>query len=252
MRFDQEFYKFIYCKTEIPSLVAAAVAATSGNSSWVRLRTCPFSMDLINEQFRQNAVYYHPPKSMMIFFSPRLNPKNTVGIITGGFSWEYWLGKRTPNLETMTFRFTPDTSGENAIRELALLHGSKLIRMIRVMKNPRWELCNVGDQQPFEGNKSYKKIKGKPIRNYFMMDDMIRFATSWECPFDKEGFWDSDKLMYCLGEIENDETLANWTEHPDGFPWIDAIVHDKLNYKNKVHENEILEDIQKTSRKNQK
>ena len=48
-------------------------------------------------------------------------------------------------------------------------------------------------------------------KKYFTFNDMVRFATNWGCPFDKDEFWASDQPMYCLGHLENDEDLADWT-----------------------------------------
>jgi hypothetical protein len=221
MNFNQKQYNFIFCKESIYNLLQSLNGKRYKNEWNGRRRTTQFSLKIIEEEFRQQVLNYHPTISndMMMFFSPKLSPEFTVGIIIGGYTWYYWFGKNNPDLEVMSFRFTTKIKDNDVIRELILIHGQKMIRIIRVMKEtPKWTLCVLGEQQPFEEGKLYEKIKGKLVRDYFTMEDMIRFATNWGCPFDRDDFWDSDKPMYCFGNLENDESLADWTEYPDGFP----------------------------------
>jgi hypothetical protein len=221
MKFSFNYYKFICCHAThdyVAKLIQKIKMTGWAKNAWSKKRMCKFSIKLINALFYQNATTYHPPYNMMIFFSPKNMPSHTIGIIDGERTWEYWLGGADKNLKTMTFRFTTDIHDEGAIRELTLVHGQRLIRAIRVMKDPKWTLWLNGISQPFEEGKSYEKVKGKLIRDYFTMEDMIHFATNWGCPFDRDDFWDSDKPMYCFGNLENDESLADWTEYPDGFP----------------------------------
>ena len=182
------------------------------------LRTCPFNINLINQFFLQDLQYRSLPNiHMKILFSPKISPDYTVLMIMGTGPWQTWLTQRTPDLETLFLRFRTNDKDESAIRELLLWQGDKRIRIVRVMKDPNWGIWADGPPQPFEEGKSYEKIKGKLIRDYFTFEDMIRFATNWGCPFDQEEFWTSDQPMYCLGKLENDEDFADWQEWPDGF-----------------------------------
>ena len=154
---------------------------------------------------------------MKIFFSPKIAPDYTMLLVTGTGCWETWLAKANPDLETLSLRFRTSDKDESAIRELMLFQGKKRIRIVRVMKDPKWYVWADGEPQPFEEGKTYEKIRGKPIRQYFTFEDMVRFATNWGCPFDQDDFWASDQPMYCLGQLENDEDLADWQVWPDGF-----------------------------------
>jgi hypothetical protein len=163
-------------------------------------------------------LQYHPKTHIKILFSPKSSPNFTVCLFLGKAYWETWLTKHNPDLEMMSFRFTTNDKNESAIREVVLYRGSsQFIRYIRVMKDPKWALHVGGEQQPFEEAKSYNKVARKTIRDYFTFDDMIRFATNWGCPFDQDEFWASDQPMYCLGHLENDEDIVDWTEWPREF-----------------------------------
>lgn len=177
---------------------------------------------MINAFFYQQGAYYHQPTNMVIAFEPQNAPKHSVVMFTYGSCYEFDIGSHSPLLEMLKCRFTNEKKKGDAIRELGYHRGTKLVRMVRVMTDPRWDLCLIGDQQPFEERKSYEKIKGKRIKDYFTQEDMIRFATNWGCPIGEDDFWDSDQPMYCWGELENDKDLADWTEWPDGFVLPDA------------------------------
>ena len=112
----------------------------------------------------------------------------------------------------MSFRFNTNEKSADSIREMVYYKGSEHLRVVRVMKDPNWKLCLIGDQQPFEEEKSYEKIKGKKIKDYFTMEDMIRFTANWGCPIGEEEFWASDHEMYCWGNLLNDEHLADWND----------------------------------------
>jgi hypothetical protein len=143
-------------------------------------------------------------------------------------------------LEILSLRYTTNDKDEDAIRELILYHHNENFdRIIRVMKDPQWKLLVdsrrpqpsdtsqivnsrnmyvAGQPQHFETGKSYEKIRGKRIKNYFTMEDMIQFATNWGCPFDQDDFWQSDEPMYCFGSLEGNEQLADWTECLNSVP----------------------------------
>jgi len=181
---------------------------------WALRRTCPFSLDVI-----KNFDTFHelPPEpveihTQMLFFSPKCNPHYTVGMIDGARTWYFWLGKRDPSMEILSLRFTHDMKREDAIRELAYTKDMEMIRLLRVMRGEvrGWDFFQHGKPQPFEEGKSYDKIKGKSIQEYFTFDDMLRFATNWGCPFGDANFWASDNEMVSFGKLPNDEVLADW------------------------------------------
>ena len=139
---------------------------------------------------------------MVIFFSPLNVSEYTVGLTNINVSLFHWLGMEDPSLEMLSLRFTTNDKSPDAIRELACYRGINLIRMVRVMKNPKWELCLLGEPQPFEDDMCFNAVKGKQVKNYFTMDDMMRFACNWGCPISKEEFWNSNKDVYIWGNSE--------------------------------------------------
>jgi len=209
MIFDLPFYKFHCCKIPLRELVSNLYM--NSYHRVLPLRTCPFNINLINQFFLQD-LQFHPKTHIKIFFSPRISPDFTVCLFLGGGYWETWISKTNPNLEYLSFRFTTNDKNKDAIRELILYRGNNDVRCIRVMKDPQWNLCLIGEQQLFEERKSYERVKRKLIREYFTFKDMICFATNWGCPIDREDFWVSDLSMYCLGELENDKDFADWRD----------------------------------------
>jgi len=107
-------------------------------------------------------------------------------------------------------RFTTNDTDENAIRSLELLRDDDEMatRSICVMQDAPWKLIVDGAPQPFEEGKSFKKIRGKRIKNYFTLEDLIRFSTNWGCPFAKDEFWASDQPMYVFGALDDDDNPA--------------------------------------------
>ncbi|GHT27799.1 hypothetical protein FACS18942_07560 [Planctomycetales bacterium] len=233
------YNKFSFYKAPITELIQTMSKAL-GNSCHLRERRCaPFSSLFIDRIMYLNANFYSPEPSSAVFFSPKICPNNTIGIILKSYSWEYWLRRINPSLEILSLRYTTNDKDEDAIRELILYHHNEdFDRIIRVMKDQQWKLlvdsrrpqlsdpsqivnCRnmhvAGQPQPFEEGKSFEKIRGKCIKDYFTMEDMIRFANNWGCPFDQDEFWQSDELMYCFGSLEGNEQLADWTEYPNGF-----------------------------------
>jgi hypothetical protein len=191
-------------------------------------RWYPFSFTMLDRIMYLNANVYNPKQSAVVLYSPQICPKNTVGMIVGSYSWEYWIRNISPSLEILSLRYTTDDKNENAIREIVYRNQNKdFDRIIRVMRNPHWELFvdsrpnlsdkkiivndrNIyvaGNQQHFEAAHSFTKIKGKQVKNYFTFDNMIQFANNYGCPFDKDEFWKSNSLMYiycpCPDVLEN-------------------------------------------------
>jgi len=216
MIFDLPFYKFKCCKIPLRDFVSKLSMKTHRQKEHIPLRTCPFNINLIHRFFLQD-LQYHQKTHIKILFSPKIAPDYTMLMIMGTGLWETWLAQGTPDLETLSLRFSTNDKDEDVIRELLLWEGDEWIRIVRVMKDPKWVMYVDREPQAFEEGKTYEKIRGKPIREYFTFADMVRFATNWGCPFDRDEFWASDQPMYCLGQLENDEDLADWQEWPDGF-----------------------------------
>ncbi len=211
------FYEFICCKMPLEELIKRLPINSFFEK--FRKRTCLFRCCLIKEVIRQNLNGNIPRmKAVKLFFAPKIAPDKTICVFEGKYMWHAWLGSVDSSMEIMSLRFTSPDKKSDVIRELSYYCGNKLIRAIRVMTDPQWKLWLAGEQQPFEEGKSYEKVKGKRIKDYFTHEDMIRFATNWGCPIDQDDFWASDKPMYCWGELENEDKLdVDWTEFPNGF-----------------------------------
>ena len=209
MKFSLPYYCFIGCKAPLYQMTRII---DDIRGPLHRKRQCTFSIDVLNAHFMQSGVYHNQPTSMTIVYSPRIAPDFTFVSINKSFPFEFTIGTKDSSFEMVSLRFTSDDKSPKAIRELVLCQGTKDIRVVRVMKDPNWKLCLIGDQQPFEEGKSYEKIKGKKIKDYFTMEDMIRFTTNLGCPIGEEEFWASDHEMYCWGKLLNDEHLADWND----------------------------------------
>ena len=219
------YYKFICCRAPLEHVINLAGKVKGNTKIWQLRRTCPFSLDVIKnfDHFNKSLPESLPESpdvireihSQMLFYSPKCNPLYTVGMIDRERTWYVWLGNQDPNLETLSLRFTHTMKNEDAIRELEYLKGIKTVRILRVMRdNPRgWDFYQDGEQQPFEEGKSYEKIKGKRLQEYFTFEDMLKFATNWGCPFGDDNFWDSESEMYSFGMLPKDEILAAWKTH---------------------------------------
>jgi hypothetical protein len=182
---------------------------------WGKPLSSKYNQKLIDSTCYNIANYYHAPRSRMLFFAPNMISGFTVGIISDNCPWEYWFGNGNSTLERLTVRFTTNDKDKKhgAIRELALFRsGDKYRRLIRVMQNPKWELFVDGEPQTFEEGKSYERIKGKRITEYFTLDDLIRFVNNWGCPFDKDEFWASDQPMYVFGQLDDDDNPDDWKD----------------------------------------
>jgi hypothetical protein len=222
MTFDYDYYGFVFYKASIGHIlnlmnIRIQQARIKKQQSWKRARQCDFSTSVLNSMLSLNALHSPSSPRFLVFYTPKICLDYTFGMITKGYLFSDVLGDYDDKLETLSLRFTLNKNEGNAIRELCYYRGNKRQRAIRVMQDPHWVLWVDGEPQPFEEGKSYEKVKGKLIRDYFTMDDMIHFATNWGCPFDQEDFWTSDQPMYVFGELENDEALADWTEYPIGF-----------------------------------
>ena len=217
MTFDYDYYGFVFYKASIGHILNLMNIHIKKRQSWKRARQCDFSKSVLNSMLSSNALHSPSSPRFLVFYTPQICLNYTFGMITSGHYFNDILGGYDDKLEILSLRFTLNKNKGNAIRELCYFHGKKRQRSIRVMQDPHWVLWVDGEPQPFEEGKSYEKIKGKLIRDYFTMDDMIRFATNWGCPFDQEDFWASDQPMYVFGELENDEDFADWQEWPDGF-----------------------------------
>jgi hypothetical protein len=228
MTFNQSYYRFIFCQAPINQVVSAMCKFLKKmERPWGGLLSGKYNQKLVDSTCYNNANFYIAPKSRMLFFVPSIAPGFTVGTITATCSWYVWLGCGDPTFERLALRFTTTDKHRDAIRELALYCEKNVRqRFIRVMKNdPKWELMVDGEPQPFEEGKSFEKVPGKRIKDYFTLDDMIRFVNNWGCPFDKDEFWVSDQPMYVFGELDDDDNLADWKEEdfeawkkwPEGF-----------------------------------
>ena len=232
MQFTLPFYSFLVFKANlnrICEMIEDEVASIHEAHIYLKKfyskkRRCNFSREVIDALFLQKSQYYHSPTIMELAYSPKIACQISVNLHTARSLYEYSFGKRDPSLEILGVRFSTDDKSEDAIRELAYYRGTELIRMVRVMKDPKWDICLLGEQQPFEEGKCYEKIKGKRIKDYFTLEDLIRFATNWGAPIGQDDFWASDQKMYCWGYLENDTLksdadLADWEEWPQDLPF---------------------------------
>ena len=212
MKFHLPFYRFsifktvpdeIYevCEENVASLHKAHVYKKHFLSQRI---SCDYSHDVVESLFQQNCRYYHSPTLMSLVFTPKTPVQLSVFIRTGfGISQDVF-GKHNQSLEMLDIRFSTHNKSPDGIREICYYRGTELIRMVRVMieVEPKWELCLIGEQQPFEEEKSYEKVKRKRIKEYFTMEDLIRFATNWGAPINQDDFWDSDHPMHRWGYLE--------------------------------------------------
>lgn len=212
MQFNYRFYQFLFCHAPIDQVVKAMCTFLGKETTcWKGLRSGKYNQKIIDSACYDNAKYHNPPKERMIFFAPNITPGFTASTITGLYTWNNWIGTGDPTFDHLCVQFTTDDKDENAIRSLELMRGNKRYqRFIRVWKDPRWELTVDGEPQPFEDGKSFDKIKGKRIKDYFTLQDLIRFSSNWGCPFDKDEFWASDQLMYGFGDLDDDDNSADW------------------------------------------
>ena len=214
MKFNHRYYQFLFCHAPIGQVVKAmCLFLKKDTTHWGGLRSGKYSQKLIDNTCYNNANHRHPPKQRILFFTPSIAPDFVVSIITGHYTWDHWIGSIDPAIDLLRLRFTTDDKDADAIRELHLLRGNKKYqRVIRVMKDPKWVLFVDGEAQPFEEGKNFEKIKGKLIKNYFTLDDLIRFVNNWGCPFDTEEFWASNQPMYLFGTLDEDDNPADWKE----------------------------------------
>ena len=213
MNFSFPYYQFLFCHAPIHQVVRAmCLFLKKETTHWGKLRSGKYNQQLIDTTCYNNAFYYHPPTERMCFFVPNSAPSFTVGIITGHCTWECWLGSVDSTFEQLSIRFTTNDKSDSAIRELLVQRGLECLRIIRVMKDPKWDLLVEGEQPSFEEGKNYEKIRRKRIKDYFTQEDMIRFTSNWGCPFHKEEFWTSDQPMYVYGQLDDDDTLSDWLD----------------------------------------
>ena len=214
MKFNLRYYQFLFCRAPIDQVVKAMCLFLKKETIlWGKLQSGKYSQKLIDSTCYNNAHYYHAPKIRMLFFVPSKVSDITTGIITGSCTWDTWLVSGDPTLKPLSLRFTTNDKDDGAIRELAFhprFTEYEHRRFIRVMKDPNWKLYVEGEPQSFEEGKSFEKIKGKRIKDYFTLEDLFRFVNNWGCPFDKEAFWASDQPMYVFGQLDDDDNPADW------------------------------------------
>ena len=215
MKFNLRYYQFLFCRAPIDQVVKTmCIALGKETTRFGKLQSGKYSQKLIDSTCYNNANYFHAPKIRMLFFTPNIASDITTGIIVSGYAhWGAWFSHADPTLKPLSLRFTTNDKDDDAIRELAFHpyfteYGHR--RFIRVMKDPNWKLYVEGEPQSFEEGKSFEKIKGKRIKDYFTLEDLIRFVNNWGCPFDKEEFWASDQPMYVFGQLDDDDDPADW------------------------------------------
>lgn len=199
------YSRFFFFKTTLDNVVRLynrKLFAHNGDPLWGQRHTCRVSTGLMEKLCEESGKQEQREKSeasVLFLYAPRACPHYTVGIITQMAYPIAWVGKIASDLEMMEVRFTLPGK-DDAIRELILHKGDDLLRYIRVMKDPKWELFLDGTRQNFEDGYHYDHIPRKRAKDYFTLEMLMEYCTRWGFPLGKDNFFESDYPAFLFGD----------------------------------------------------
>lgn len=145
----------------------------------------------------------HPGKAM--FFDPRAAPGRTVMFANYEDAWSslaYCVSQRVPG-PVYGFRIGDSAPMRDPMYEFKVLENGKCVRVVYLMKDPRWVFWQEGAPHPAEEPERYKSLRAK---NRMSREYLVAVANRLGLAIDNDAFWESDSPAVYFEEQRPDES----------------------------------------------